>query len=232
MGIRNDGHLTLLPPSGWLALCFGLALQASAQSLPDESIPILRPELLEFVCPERDEEILTSVAPPTAAEEAWLARREAFRAVLPAFLARVPAEPPDVLWMPVQGIRVSQIADTWHAPRGNRLHEGQDVFAPRGTAVLAATDGIVYEVSDRFTGGRGVMLLGPGAVRTFYTHLESYAEGIREGMWIEARSIIGFVGDDGNAAGTPPHLHFGVYAFDPETCRLKAYDPLPLLHDW
>lgn len=214
-----------------LLAAFALWTAAHGQRLPDAEIPIVRPELLEFVCPEPTETTLASTAPLSAAQEAWLQRREAFRAVLPEFLARVGEEPPEVLWMPVAGVRVSQIADTWHAPRGNRLHEGQDIFAPRGTPILAATDGIVYEVSDRFTGGRGIMLFGPGAVRTFYTHLEAYAEGLREGMWVTAGTVIGYVGDDGNAAGTPPHLHFGVYAFDAETCRLRAYDPLPLLRD-
>lgn len=73
------------------------------------------------------------------------------------------------------------------------------------------------------------MLFGPGGVRSFYTHLDGYAEGLREGMWVAAGALLGYVGDDGNAAGTPPHLHFGVYAFDPDSCRIRAYDPLPLL---
>lgn len=206
-----------------------LTATVAAQSLPDPDIPILDPAMLEFVCPERPPTISASAAPLSAAEQAALDRRTLFRALLPAYLARVPAEPPSELRMPVDGVRVAQIADTWHAARGNRLHEGQDIFAPRGTPVRAATAGIVYEVSSRFTGGRGVMLFGPGGVRTFYTHLNGYAEGLREGMWVEAGALLGYVGTDGNAAGTPPHLHFGVYAFDRETCRIRAYDPLPSL---
>jgi peptidoglycan LD-endopeptidase LytH len=206
-----------------------LAAAVAAQTLPDPDIPILDPALLEFVCPDPTPTVGLADTPPTAAQQVAIDRRARFRALLPAYLARVPAEPPSDLLMPVDGVRVSQIADTWHAPRGNRLHEGQDIFAPRGTPVRAATAGIVYEVSDRFTGGRGVMLFGPGGVRTFYTHLDGYAEGLREGMWVDVGALLGYVGTDGNAAGTPPHLHFGVYAFDPESCRIRAYDPLPLL---
>jgi murein DD-endopeptidase MepM/ murein hydrolase activator NlpD len=134
--------------------------------------------------------------------------------------------------MPVDGVRVAQVADTWAAPRGGgRGHQGQDVFAPRGTPVRSATHGIVFEVSDRFTGGRGVMVLGPGGVRTFYTHFDAYADGVREGMAVTPDTVLGYVGTDGNAAGTPPHLHFGAYAFDPETCRHRAFDPLPMMVD-
>lgn len=207
-----------------LAVCLGVA---AAQRAPDAELRLLRPELLALTCPER-----TWTQPPTEAQRLAAARREAFRALLPEYLARLPAEPDDVLFMPVDGVRVIQVADTWGAPRGGgRRHEGQDVFAARGTPIRSATHGIVFEVSDRFTGGRGVMVLGPGGVRYFYTHFDAYAEGLREGMAVSPDTILGYVGTAGNAAGTPPHLHFGAYAFDPETCRHRAFDPLPLMVD-
>jgi murein DD-endopeptidase MepM/ murein hydrolase activator NlpD len=129
-------------------------------------------------------------------------------------------------------VRVSQVANTYAAPRdGGRSHQGQDIFAPRHTAIRSASTGIVHEISDRFLGGRGVMILGPGGYRYFYTHLEAYAEDLREGMWVTTDTVIGYVGNDGNASTTPTHLHFGVYSYDPETCRHRAIDPLPLLRD-
>ena len=199
----------------------------AAQRAPDADLQLLRPELLALTCPER-----TWTQPPTEAQRLAASQRDVFRALLPEYLARLPAEPDDVLFMPVDGVRVTQIADTWGAPRGGgRTHQGQDVFAPRGTPIRSATYGIVFEVSDRFTGGRGVMVLGAGGVRYFYTHFDAYAEGLREGMAVTPDTILGHVGTDGNAAGTPPHLHFGAYAFDPETCRHRAFDPLPLLMD-
>lgn len=200
---------------------------AAAQRAPDADLPLLRPELLALTCPER-----TWTEPPTEAQRQAAARRDVFRALLPAYLARLPAVPDGVLLMPVDGVRVTQVADTWGAPRGGgRRHEGQDVFAPRGTPVRSATHGIVFEVSDRFIGGRGVMVLGAGGVRYFYTHLDGYADGLREGMPVSPDTVLGYVGTAGNAAGTPPHLHFGAYAFDPDTCRHRAFDPLPLMVD-
>lgn len=207
-----------------VAAAFALGL---AQTLPDPELPILDPAALALTCPER-----TWTTPPTAEQLARAAHRDGYRALLPDYFARLPAEPDAVLWMPVDGVRVAQVADTWGAPRGGgRGHQGQDVFAPRGTPVRSATYGIVFEVSDRFTGGRGVMVLGPGGVRYFYTHFDAYADGLREGMAVTPETVLGYVGTDGNAAGTPPHLHFGAYAFDPETCRHRAFDPLPLLVD-
>ena len=208
------------------ALAAAIAV-GSAQTLPDPHLEVLDPEALSLVCPER-----TWTASPTPQQLLRAASRDAYRALLPEYLARLPAEPDGVLWMPVDGVRVAQVADTWGAARGGgRAHEGQDVFAARGTPVRSATYGIVFEVSDRFTGGRGVMVLGAGGVRYFYTHLERYADGLREGMAVTPDTVLGYVGSDGNAAGTPPHLHFGAYAFDPETCRHRAFDPLPLLTD-
>jgi len=212
------------------AVLIGLAVSlgtAAAQRAPDADLPLLRSELLALTCPER-----TWTQPPTEAQRAAAAQRDVFRALLPEYLARVPTEPDDVLLMPVDGVRVTQVADTWGAPRGGgRTHQGQDVFAPRGTPIRSATHGIVFEISDRFTGGRGVMVLGAGGVRYFYTHFDAYAEGLREGMAVTPDTVLGYVGTDGNAAGTPPHLHFGAYAFDPESCRHRAFDPLPLMVD-
>jgi peptidoglycan LD-endopeptidase LytH len=198
-----------------------------AQVLPDDVLPVLNPAALALACPAR---IWTE--PPTVEQTRRAAERDAYRALLPAYLARLPAEPDAQLWMPVDGVRVTQIADTWGAPRGaGRVHQGQDVFAPRGTPVRSATHGLVFEVSDRFTGGRGVMVLGAGGVRYFYTHFEAFAEDLREGMAVSPDTVLGYVGTDGNASGTPPHLHFGAYAFDPATCRHRAFDPLPWLAD-
>jgi peptidoglycan LD-endopeptidase LytH len=75
------------------------------------------------------------------------------------------------------------------------------------------------------------MVIAAGGRRYFYSHLDAYAPGLREGRWIEAGTVLGTVGTDGNAAGTPPHLHFGAYAFDVTSCRFRAYDPLPYLVD-
>jgi murein DD-endopeptidase MepM/ murein hydrolase activator NlpD len=135
-------------------------------------------------------------------------------------------DPDKKLTMPVQDVEKKQIANTWHAPRdGGRLHEGQDIFAPRGTPVFSATDGYVTHIGDNSLGGQTISIVGAGCQRYYYAHLEAYAPGLAEGDYVTTRTMLGYVGTTGNAAGTPPHLHFGVYAPG------GATNPLPLLND-
>lgn len=219
----------LAPPAPVLMLGLALALGATAraQALPDADRPILASAWTSLQCPVRSAPETGDAAALQAFEE-----RQRYRDLLGAYLARLPQQADLALLMPVPSVRVAQIADTYGAPRaGGRSHEGQDVFAPRGTPVVSATAGFVYEMSGRFRGGRSVMVLGPGARRYFYSHLDAYAEGLREGAWVEAGTVLGYVGNDGNAATTPPHLHFGAYDFDPTSCRFRAFDPLPFLVD-
>jgi len=142
-------------------------------------------------------------------------------------MARLYAKAPDQnLAMPVQGVMKSQIADTWHVPReGDRLHEGQDIFAKRGTPVLSATDGYVVRIGENQLGGQTVSVLGAGGRIYYYAHLDSYAPNIATGDHATTQTVLGYVGNTGNAAGGPTHLHFGVYA------REGALNPLPLLSD-
>lgn len=137
-------------------------------------------------------------------------------------LSRMP--PPEALAMPVRDVQAARIADTFGAPRGaDRRHEGVDIFAPRGTDVLSATHGIVVDVREGGLGGRQVWVLGPARERHYYAHLDDWAEGLEVGDIVLPGSRLGSVGNTGNARGTPPHLHYGVYGAD------GAYDPLPLL---
>lgn len=137
-------------------------------------------------------------------------------------VSRAPA--PEALPVPVDGVRAKQIADTFGAPRGtDRTHQGVDIFAARGTPVRSATRGIVVAIRDSGLGGRQVWVLGPGRERHYYAHLDDWAPGLSTGQAIRAGDVLGFVGTSGNARGTPPHLHYGIYG------RNGAYDPLPLL---
>jgi murein DD-endopeptidase MepM/ murein hydrolase activator NlpD len=121
-------------------------------------------------------------------------------------------KPPDAkIAIPIRGVRSQQIADTWGAVRGaDRKHEGQDIFAPRNTPIYSATDGYVIEVGENTLGGRTVSVIGAGGRVYYYAHLQAYGD-VREGDAVSTNTILGYVGTSGNAAGTPPHLHFGVY---------------------
>lgn len=134
-------------------------------------------------------------------------------------------DPPSRIAMPLQ-VQKKQIANTWHAPRGsNRRHEGQDIFAPRGTPVYSATRGYIYNIGENNLGGQTVSVAGAGGRFYYYAHLDSYAPHIEEGDYVTQETVLGYVGTTGNAQGTPPHLHFGVYA------PSGAINPLPLLAD-
>lgn len=134
-------------------------------------------------------------------------------------------DPPQKIVMPLQ-VSKKQIANTWQAPRGaNRLHEGQDIFAPRGTPAYSATRGYIYNIGQNRLGGQTVSVVGAGGRVYYYAHFDSYAPGIAEGDYVSPQTVLGYVGTTGNAQGTPPHLHFGVYT------PTGAINPLPLLTD-
>lgn len=137
-------------------------------------------------------------------------------------LSRMP--PATQLPVPVEGVRPRQIADTFGAPRGrDRSHAGIDIFGKRGTPVRSATLGVIADIRDSGLGGRQVWVIGPGRERYYYAHLEDWADGLARGQVVQPGDLLGHVGDSGNAKGTPPHLHWGIYGAD------GARDPLPLL---
>jgi murein DD-endopeptidase MepM/ murein hydrolase activator NlpD len=136
-------------------------------------------------------------------------------------LASMP--PPATLPVPVRGVAARGVADTWHGARSEgRKHEGIDIFAKRGTTVVAATEGIVLRVGSNRLGGQVVWVLGPGGQRHYYAHLDRYAD-IENGQRVRAGTVLGYVGTTGNAAGTPPHLHYGIYEAG------GAVNPYPML---
>jgi murein DD-endopeptidase MepM/ murein hydrolase activator NlpD len=107
---------------------------------------------------------------------------------------------------PVQG--PVAFSDTWGAPRsGGRAHKGVDMLAPRGTPTVAPASGTVSH-SGNSIGGLSWHLNGDNGDYYYGTHLDSYAN-VGAGH-VEAGTVIGYVGDTGNARGTP-HLHFEIH---------------------
>lgn len=106
---------------------------------------------------------------------------------------------------PVQG-RVTFMND-WGFPRsGGRFHEGNDLFAARGTPVVAVVGGSATQKTGRI-GGHQVTLLGDDGTTYHYTHLDRFGTAGRVG----AGTVIGYVGSSGNAAGSSPHVHFEMH---------------------
>jgi murein DD-endopeptidase MepM/ murein hydrolase activator NlpD len=114
------------------------------------------------------------------------------------------------LGIPVQGIAVSRIADSFDAPRdGRRRHDAVDIMAPRGTPVIAADDGIILRVGTNTLGGNVVWACDPARkFAYYYAHLGHYARGLREGQAVKRGDVLGYVGTTGNAPPDTPHLHF------------------------
>ena len=104
--------------------------------------------------------------------------------------------------------------NTFGAPRMvgteySHKHEGTDIFALKGTPLVAVVDGVLDRVGTSVLGGLGLWVRSPGDNWSYYyAHLSAYAPGIRQGMKVKKGQVVGFVGNTGNARNTPSHLHF------------------------
>ncbi|MET0325252.1 MAG: peptidoglycan DD-metalloendopeptidase family protein [Ilumatobacteraceae bacterium] len=106
---------------------------------------------------------------------------------------------------PVQGS--AAYSNTWGASRsGGRSHEGVDMLTSRGTPLVAVVSGSV-QFKQTSLGGNSVWVAGNDGNRYFYAHLDSFEGSSRS---VSQGEVIGYVGDTGNARGTP-HLHFEVH---------------------
>jgi murein DD-endopeptidase MepM/ murein hydrolase activator NlpD len=116
------------------------------------------------------------------------------------------------LLFPVPGSGRRNIQSLFGASRssGRREHQGIDIFAPRGTPVVAAADGWISSTSPNQLGGNVVWLWDPKRGHTlYYAHLDRHA--VATGQPVRRGDVIGYVGNTGNARTTSPHLHFGIY---------------------
>ena len=136
------------------------------------------------------------------------------------------------LIIPVDGVKPTDLRDSYADPRGGRVHEAVDILAPRNTPVRAATDGRLLKLHDSRAGG--LMIYASDAADRFvfmYGHLERYADGLSEGMPLQRGQVIGYVGTSGNAPPGTPHLHFVVARGRPSASwwRGTPVNPYPLL---
>jgi len=129
------------------------------------------------------------------------------------------------LQMPVVGVQPYELANSWGDSRdgGKRKHKGIDIFAPKGTAVVAVTDGVISYIGEQPKGGNCLWLTTEDGTSFYYAHLDRWASGLYEGIEVRSGDLLGYVGNTGNARTTPSHLHFGVNDND------EMVNPYPIL---
>ena len=120
------------------------------------------------------------------------------------------ALPPGDFLFPVAA--PTNFANDWMYPRpGGRSHQGIDLFAARGTPVVAVADGSLFNVGWNTLGGWRLWVRDRAGNGFYYAHLSAYAPAAREGATVTRGTVIGYVGDSGDAQGTPTHLHFEIH---------------------
>lgn len=136
------------------------------------------------------------------------------------------------LVIPVAGVRANELKDTYGAPRsGGRGHKGVDIFAARGTPVVAAAAGVIVKRDSSAAGGLSVYERDlDGTTIYYYAHLNGWRAGLKEGDLVRQGEVIGYVGSTGNVSGAP-HLHFAVFTVtDPNRWwRGRDLNPYTLL---
>ncbi|WP_020558279.1 M23 family metallopeptidase [Thiofilum flexile] len=103
----------------------------------------------------------------------------------------------------------------WYYPWGrSRTHKGIDIFATKGTPVLASTSGWVWKTGYDSMGGNYVLVIGAKWRFHYFAHLDTVQ--ITGGRWVSAGTRLGTVGDSGNAQGKAPHLHYQIHNLIPD----------------
>ena len=116
--------------------------------------------------------------------------------------------------MPVLfGVGVKDISPNFGDPRdnGTRTHEGEDIMAVKGTPVVSPTLAVVLEDQVGAGEGNAVYTANPGGETFVYMHLDRFGEGVVPGTILQPGALIGYVGNTGDAAGGPAHLHLEIH---------------------
>ncbi|MEK7079984.1 MAG: peptidoglycan DD-metalloendopeptidase family protein [Patescibacteria group bacterium] len=110
------------------------------------------------------------------------------------------------------GVSLASISPNFGDPRdgGDRDHEGEDILAPKDDYIVSPTDAVVISMGSGDSSGNYVYTANPGDETFVYMHLDKFAEGLKSGTVLKPGDLIGYVGDTGNAAGGPTHLHFEI----------------------
>jgi murein DD-endopeptidase MepM/ murein hydrolase activator NlpD len=128
----------------------------------------------------------------------------------------------------------ASFTDTYGADRSDvSWHHGDDIFAPLGTPVVAVADGTLNRVGWEKLGGWRLWVRDRLGNEFYYAHLSGYTRAALQKGRITAGTVLGFVGDTGDAFGTPFHLHFEIHPRSLLPLRYDgAVDPTSYLDHW
>ena len=128
---------------------------------------------------------------------------------------------PQKVIMPVKGATRKSYSQNsfWAYPWGKSVtHKGVDIFAKKGTEVHPATAGIVLYKGKTPRGGNVVFILGPKWRIHYYAHLDKIKTN--RFALVSSKTVIGTVGNTGNAIGKPSHLHYTIKTIIPYPWRI------------
>jgi murein DD-endopeptidase MepM/ murein hydrolase activator NlpD len=106
-----------------------------------------------------------------------------------------------------------------------RAHKGTDYAAPRGTPVVATSDGRVTFADSNGSFGKLVVIQHGERFVTKYAHLNAYEKNIKTGVRVRQGDVIGYVGSTGSATG--PHLHYEFLMDGAHRDSRRVFDQLP-----
>ncbi len=128
---------------------------------------------------------------------------------------------PEKIIMPVEDATINSYSQNsfWAYPWGKSVtHKGVDIFAKKGTSIRAATPGMVLSLGQNERGGNYVLILGPKWRLHYYAHLDNIKAN--RFSLVSSKTVIGTVGNTGNAIGKPSHLHYTIKTIIPYPWRI------------
>jgi murein DD-endopeptidase MepM/ murein hydrolase activator NlpD len=142
------------------------------------------------------------------------------------------ADVPIKIGPPLDSLQTKELRDSFNEIHQGHRHEAIDIMRPRGTPVLAVTDGVIRKLFISRPGGLTIYEFDQEGVYCFYyAHLDHYADQIREGRAVARGEVIGYVGTSGDAAPDAPQLHFAISRLgaDKQWWKSEAINPYPIL---
>jgi murein DD-endopeptidase MepM/ murein hydrolase activator NlpD len=138
--------------------------------------------------------------------------------------------------IPVEGVDRARLRDSFLDSRGQySRHLAIDIGAPRGTPILATSDGEIMKLTREARGGITIYQKdSSGRYLFFYCHLSRYARGLSVGRTVAKGEVIGYVGATGHVIGGP-HLHFSITRLPEDDDNLReglAINPYLLFLVW